>query len=192
MLVTMLGAVRRPGVYEIGIGTPVDHVLRLAGGPSAPLAALLLGGYFGTWVPWPAAAAAPFSAAGLAALGAGPGAGLVAALPDDACGLAETARIARYLADESAGQCGPCVFGLDAMACELEALAHGSGGDPGRLRRWLGLADGRGACRHPDGAVRMVRSALAVFSAEIGRHADGWCRGTGAVGVLPVPPQARR
>ena len=73
MLVTLIGAVRRPGVYEIEIGMPVDQVLGLAGGPAAPLAALLLGGYFGTWVPWRAAAALPLSAAGLAVLGAAPG-----------------------------------------------------------------------------------------------------------------------
>jgi NADH:ubiquinone oxidoreductase subunit F (NADH-binding) len=192
MLVTLIGAVRQPGVYEIEIGTPVSQLPGLAGGPSSPLGALLLGGYFGTWAQWSAAAALPFSAAGLAVLGAGPGAGLVAALPDDACGLAETARVARYLAAESAGQCGPCVFGLDSIAGELEALAAGRACDLGRLRRWLGQADGRGACRHPDGVVRMVRSALAVFSAEIDQHARGWCRGTGATRVLPVPPQARR
>jgi len=192
MLATLIGAVRGPGVYEIEIGTPVGEVLGLAGGPAAPLAALLLGGYFGTWVPWSTVAARSFSVAGLADLGAGPGAGLVAALPDDACGLAETARVARYLADESAGQCGPCVFGLGAVAGQLEALALGRGGDFGRLGHALDQADGRGACRHPDGAVRMVRSALTVFGDEISRHATGWCRGTGAVGLLPVPPRAPR
>jgi NADH:ubiquinone oxidoreductase subunit F (NADH-binding) len=192
MLVTLIGAVRRPGVYEVEIGMPIGQVLGLAGGPAAPLAALLLGGYFGTWVPWRAAATLPLSAAGLAALGAGPGAGLVAALPGDACGLAETARVARYLADESAGQCGPCVFGLGAMAGSLEALARGWGDDLGRLRHALDQVDGRGACRHPDGAVRMVRSALTVFSDEIDRHAGGWCRGTGAAALFPVLPRPPR
>jgi anti-anti-sigma factor len=67
----------------------------------------------------------PFSSAGLAPLGASPGAGVVAALPAAACGLAETARIARYLAGSSAGQCGPCAFGLDAIAGQLEHLAAG-------------------------------------------------------------------
>ena len=125
MLVTVIGAVHRPGVYEIEIGLPVGEVLALAGGPAAPLGALLIGGYFGTWADPAAAAPLPFSAAGLRVLRAGPGAGLVAALPADVCGLAETARVARYLANESAGQCGPCVFGLDAIAGELEALAAG-------------------------------------------------------------------
>ena len=191
MLVTILGAVREPGVLEIGIGTPVGEVLGLAGGPSAPLQALLLGGYFGTWVSAAAVAPLPFSSAGLAPLGAGVGAGLIAALPDGACGLAETARVMRYLADESAGQCGPCIFGLDAIAGQLRRIAEGGTSDLSLLRRWLGQADGRGACSHPDGSVRLVRSALTAFAPEIEQHARGWCCGTAAP-VLPVPPARQR
>jgi NADH:ubiquinone oxidoreductase subunit F (NADH-binding) len=190
MLVTLIGAVRQPGVYEIEIGTAVHDVLELAGGPAASLGALLVGGYFGTWADPATTGPLPFSTEGLSAAGASPGAGLVAALPRDCCGLAETARVTRYLADESAGQCGPCVFGLSAIAGELEALAAGRYFQPGRLRRWLAQANGRGACHHPDGAVRMVRSALTVFGPEIGRHARGWCCGHRPAGVLPVPPRA--
>ena len=50
-LVTVGGAVARPGVYEIEMGTPVGQVVMLAGGPSEPLQALLVGGYFGAWLP---------------------------------------------------------------------------------------------------------------------------------------------
>jgi NADH:ubiquinone oxidoreductase subunit F (NADH-binding) len=187
MLVTLIGAVRQPGVREIEIGVPVSDVLGLAGGPAAPLGALLIGGYFGTWADPAVAGPLPFSAEGLSAVGGSPGAGLVAALPADVCGLAETARVARYLADESAGQCGPCLFGLGSIAGALEDLAAGRGYEPGRLRRWMAQTEGRGACHHPDGAVRMVRSALAVFDAEIDRHAQGWCCGRRPPGVLPVP-----
>jgi NADH:ubiquinone oxidoreductase subunit F (NADH-binding) len=186
MLVTVLGAVREPSVLEIAIGTPVGEVLALAGGPSRPLQALLLGGYFGTWVAATAAAPAPFSAAGLADLGAGVGAGLIAALPDDACGLAETARLARYLAGESAGQCGPCVFGLDAIAGQVTRLAERHDADLAALNRWLGQVRGRGACSHPDGVVHMIASALDLFADELREHARGWCRGTAS--VLPIPP----
>ena len=191
MLVTLVGAVTRPSVREIASGTPIHQVLSLAGGASAPLQAILLGGYFGTWVP-PSAADLPFSSAGLAPLGAGVGAGLVAALPDDVCGIVETARVVRYLADESAGQCGPCLFGLDATAGELQRLAEGRTSDLSTLQRWLGQVDGRGACHHPDGAVRLIRSALSVFGPELEQHAQGWCCATRKASILPVPPRTRR
>src|SRR5215472_2962255 len=191
MLVTLIGAVRRPGVYEIEIGQPAGEILGLAGGPAAPLGALLIGGYFGTWAHPEAVCPLPFSANGLSEVGASPGAGLIAALPADSCGLAETARVARYLAVESAGQCGPCVFGLDAIAGALEDLAVGRSFRPDLLRRWTGQVEGRGACHHPDGAVRLIRSALRMFGAEIGRHAQGLCSGKRPLGVLPVPPRRK-
>jgi NADH:ubiquinone oxidoreductase subunit F (NADH-binding) len=91
----------------------------------------------------------------------------------------------------SAGQCGPCRFGLPAIAGQVEQLADRRGADPGLLRRWLGQAGGRGGCAHPDGAVRLVRSALRTFGAELERHAAGRCSGRPA-GLLPVPSGSRR
>jgi NADH:ubiquinone oxidoreductase subunit F (NADH-binding) len=182
--------VHEPSVAEIAIGTPVGQVLEQAGGASAPLQALLLGGYFGDWVSAAVAIDRPFSSAGLADLGAAPGAGVIAALPAGACGLRETARVVRYLAGESAGQCGPCRFGLDSIAGQVERLAHGRGADPRLLHRWLGQVDGRGGCAHPTGVVRLIRSSLRVFDAELMQHAKGWCCGTAS--VLPVPPGRNR
>jgi NADH:ubiquinone oxidoreductase subunit F (NADH-binding) len=189
MLVTIAGAVRYPGVHEIEPGIPVSRVLALAGGPSAEPGALLIGGYFGAWAAAADALPLPFSAAGLAPVGATPGAGVLAVLPAAACGLAETARLTRYLANSSAGQCGPCVFGLGAIARELEqALA--AGGDLPAVRRWVHDVTGRGACRHPDGTALMVASALRVFGAEIALHERGRCSATTGAAVLPVPEPA--
>jgi NADH:ubiquinone oxidoreductase subunit F (NADH-binding) len=187
MLVTILGGVRYPGVYEIEPGTPVTRVLKLAGGTTMEPGALLIGGYFGTWATAADALPLPFSAAGLAPVGAVPGAGVVAVLPSSACGLAETARLARYLANSSAGQCGPCVFGLGAIARELEQAAAGGNWDLPAVRRWLHDVTGRGACRHPDGTALMVASALRVFRAEIPVHERGRCSATSSAAVLPVP-----
>jgi NADH:ubiquinone oxidoreductase subunit F (NADH-binding) len=187
MLVTLLGAVRHPGVYEIEPGMRTGDVLELAGGPSAYPGALLIGGYFGTWAAAADALPLPFSAAGLTAAGASPGAGVLAVLPASACGLAETARLTRYLASSSAGQCGPCVFGLDAIAGELEQAAAGGGCDLPRVRRWLRDVTGRGACRHPDGAAFMVGSALRVFRAETALHERGRCGAMSVAGILPLP-----
>ena len=185
-LVTILGAVRRPGVYEIETGTPVGELIELAGGSATPPGALLIGGYFGTWTEAAAALPLPFSSAGLAPIGASPGAGMIAVLPQAACGLAETARITRYLARSSAGQCGPCVFGLDAIAGQLERLAAGCPCDLTLVHRWLGQV--RGACRHPDGTALMVASALRVFGAEADRHARRRCIADGSAIVLGAQP----
>ena len=115
------------------------------------------------------------------------GAGLIIALPVDKCGLVETARVVRYLAGQSAGQCGPCVFGLPAVAGELDALAAGGEFNTAQLSRWLDQVDGRGACSHPDGVVRLVRSAVRVFAGEVNRHRTGWCCATGGGGpILPI------
>ena len=152
MLVTVSGAVRRPGVYEIEMGTTAGEVITLAGGPAKRLQALLAGGYFGAWLPAETAWPTPLTHAGLRAAGGSLGAGVVVALPADACPLAETARVVRYLAEESAGQCGPCRFGLPALADALAALAF-SGGRDGVIDGIVGLlplVEGRGACRHPE------------------------------------------
>jgi NADH:ubiquinone oxidoreductase subunit F (NADH-binding) len=187
VLVTLSGAVSRPGVYEVGLGMPIRELVELAGGKAEPVSAYLIGGYFGSWV---AAADAERSAlldSQLRPLGASLGARTLFLLPARVCGIVETARLARYLATESAGQCGPCVHGLDAIAGGLERAARPERADLPRLERWLEQVRGRGACRHPDGAVRLVASALDVFAHEVELHAVGRCNGDGRV-LLPTGP----
>jgi NADH:ubiquinone oxidoreductase subunit F (NADH-binding) len=193
MLTTVTGAVSRPGVYEVEAGTSVGDVLALAGLQNAA-AAVLIGGYFGTWHDIAAVADRPFTAAGLRPVGAGPGAGVLFVLPAEACGLAETARIMRFLASQGAQQCGPCMFGLPAIAEDLAQLAAGRPeGDPlSRMQRRAGVISGRGACHHPDGAVRMATSAVRTFGADAHAHARrrpclSAHRGRQQTAMLPVP-----
>ena len=193
MLATVSGAVGHPGVYEIEVGTPIADVLawsRIRDGVDA----VLVGGYFGTWHELRAVAGLPMSKEQLGRVGASPGAGVLVALPEAVCGLSETARVLRYLADQSAGQCGPCAFGLPAIAEDFAQLALGrpSGAVLDRLDRRFGVLPGRGACRHPDGAVRLAASALAAFAPDVQAHARhrpcaAARRGAAAGGVLPIP-----
>jgi NADH:ubiquinone oxidoreductase subunit F (NADH-binding) len=184
-LVTVSGAVREPGVYEVELGSPFAQLLEDAGA-DVEAQAYLVGGYFGTWVSAADVRRAAVSNADLARFGASLGARAIIALPPDACGIVETARVARYLANESAGQCGPCVHGLAAIADSLEQLSQRTP-DTALLRRRLAQVANRGACRHPDGAVSLVASALRVFSGELERHVQGrQCTGHGRP-VLPIP-----
>ncbi len=193
-LVTLSGAIARPGVYEIAAGTGMEVVLQGAGGTHQRIGGVLCGGYFGTWLAPGVLPSVTFDALSLGRFGAAPGAGAIAVLPADACGVAETARIVRYLSEESAGQCGPCVHGLAAIADALARLAsgHSDGHDAARLARWCAQVRGRGACHHPDGAVRLVASALSVYGPEVALHAEGRCSATHREPILPIPATGRR
>ena len=190
MLCTVHRADGAGHVTEAALGTALPALLPGLSGPgSSAVQAVLCGGYHGTWLDPGTAAGLVLSRASLRAAGAAPGAGVLAELPASRCGLAETARVARYLALESAGQCGPCFNGLPRMAAALAELAAPRPAPRAEadLRRWAGLVDGRGACHHPDGFVRFVASALAVFRAEVAGHARGQCRATDRAPFLPVP-----
>ncbi|MBV9446545.1 MAG: NADH-quinone oxidoreductase subunit I [Streptosporangiaceae bacterium] len=200
---TMLATIHeghRPHVMELAIGTPLAEVLPRT--TAADAGAILVGGYHGTWLPasllaGASSASAASSASGELALAnaalsqhqAALGAGVIAVLPKDVCGLREAARVTRYLAAESAGQCGPCLNGLPRIAGAMAELA---GPRPRRqtrenVARWSGLVTGRGACHHPDGTVRFVRTALTVFADELRRHANGQCSATSREPFLPLP-----
>jgi NADH:ubiquinone oxidoreductase subunit F (NADH-binding) len=192
-LVSVSGAVEHPGVLEIALGTPLSEIVGGAK-PVGKTAALIVGGYGGS-VLGSDLSDAPFSTEGLAPFGASPGAGVIVVLPHDSCGVAETANIAAYLAAQSSGQCGPCALGLPAIAATLRHLAegHAATGELTLLRRRMSQVAGRGGCRHPDGAVRLVSSALNVFESDFETHASGHiCKNAFRPSVLPFERRTGR
>jgi len=176
-LFTISGAVGRPGVYEASFGTPMRALVERAGGVRGAPGAFLVGGFFGSWIDPVAVQDLSMLDADLERAGAAVGAGALVVLPAAACGLDQSARVARYLAEESAGQCGPCVNGLGALAGALETLAAGHADCRPDALRWLEQVRGRGACRHPDGAARFFESSLEVFAGEVELHLQGRCSG---------------
>jgi len=172
LLVTVAGGVSRPGVLEIQAHTTVAEVVELAGGVSEPPHAVLLGGYFGTWITAAKAWDLPLDHDALRARGLSLGCGVIGVLPGSRCVVCEVAGIMRYLASESSAQCGPCFFGLRALADACTRIAE-RGTDPvdlQRLQRWSAEVKGRGACHHPDGAVMFLQSALATFPDDFAGH----------------------
>lgn len=173
MLVTVSGSrpdvVRAPGVVEVERGAPLRAVLERTGAATSRIQAVLVGGYHGAWVP-ASALYVPLSRAGLAPWGAAPGAGVLHVLDRSDCPLDVVAGITGYLAAEGAGQCGPCANGLPALAGALAGNAPAS-----RVTALAAAVDGRGACSHPDGTARLVRSTLHVFAEHARAHADGRC-----------------
>jgi NADH:ubiquinone oxidoreductase subunit F (NADH-binding) len=172
-LVTITGACEAEGVREIELGTTVGEAAQAAGASPAHVRAVILGGYFGTWAAVEKAWDLPLDPAIMRSDGLTFGCGMIGLLPPNRCGVAATAEIMDYMAGESAGQCGPCKFGLRSIADAAGRIADGRAGatDLQDIDRWLSLVVGRGACHHPDGAAQLMSSALEVFGDEFEHHA---------------------
>ena len=165
-LLTLTGDVARQGVVEVSLRTTIGEAVDWAGGVKEKPRAVLVGGYFGTWVEADAAWRLPLDH------GTRLGCGVIGVMAESRCPVCDVAAIMRYLAAESSAQCGPCFFGLRALAdgCARIAETGSNKTDLQRLQRWATEVAGRGACKHPDGAVAFLSSALRVFAEEFAHH----------------------
>lgn len=188
MLFTVSGAVERTTVVEAPVGTTLGSIVAAAGGPAEETSAVLLGGYHGGWLHWPGASGLEMSNPVLRPMGLAVGAGVAILLPASVCGVEESARVLSYLADESAGQCGHCVFGMPKLA---DAFGLAAAGRSRRGRRRIAdlseLLERRGGCSHPDGTLRFMRSAVDVFADELRLHGEGRCSAASNRRLLPTP-----
>jgi NADH:ubiquinone oxidoreductase subunit F (NADH-binding) len=195
-LITLSGPLAYPGVYEIEHGASLASLVEAAGGMRARVRGALFGGYAGTWIEASALSGLALSNTHLAPYGATLGAGVLALLSEHACPVAEVTRVTRWLARESAGQCGPCVHGLDALADTLEHTMRGgvSGRNAAaRVEQLYGLVARRGACGHPDGTARFALSGIEVFATEFADHAKhGTCDACARAPELPLPAHPGR
>ncbi len=164
-LLTVDGDSPVPLVVELPGGSPLLDAVSTRWSSGAPV---LLGGYHGSWV-----AGSDVERVRLEPQ-LGLGAGVVLPLTPATCPVRYTDHVVRYLAEESAGRCGPCRLGLPELARQLEQLA-GGGGSTDQVGRLAELVVGRGACAHPDGTGLLVQSMLATFPDEISHHERGGC-----------------
>lgn len=180
-LVTLTGAVSWPGVLETQAGTPLAELLAAAE-PARGAEHVVVGGLGGALVPLHRLRALRWSSDDLARVGASLGPGILDVLDPHRCPVRTVAGYLRYAAGETAGQCGPCMFGVPALAAAWDRLLA----DPGpaaahEVRRHAGLLPDRGACRFPDGVSRFAASALRVLGPHLDAHAVGTCPTEGSV-----------
>lgn len=157
-LTTVSGAVSAPGVYEVPTSWSIADLATIAGLTGTPRY-LILGGWQGTWLSWPHVAHTALHRDAIAASGGRWGVGSFVWLPENLDARHALHSIVSYLAQESAGQCGPCVHGLPELARALQ--------DPGTdIHALLESLDGRGLCGHPSATAATVRSALTAIGKE--------------------------
>jgi NADH:ubiquinone oxidoreductase subunit F (NADH-binding) len=188
-LITLSGAVARPGVYEAPVGVSLSDLLRHAGGVTEPWLALLMGGYGGAWRSPKDLMDCPLAPEVLKSRKASLGAGILVGLPQSACGLAETVRVVSWLASQNARQCGPCFMGTPAIADDLARLTWDRDSLAwDRVKSRMATIKRRGECSHPDGIVSLASSAVDLFANDISVHlVNGGCPGSSRAPLLPLP-----
>jgi len=170
------GHVKRPGLYELPLGLPLDFIINdLAGGSSTgrKIKAVIPGG----------ASAPMFDAKDfdcpmdfdtVKARGSMAGSGGIIVMDEDTCMVRTLLRLTHFFADESCGQCTPCREGCNWMEMILNRIEHGAGrsGDLALLASLPPRIGMRTLCALGDAACGPVESALAKFRHEFEHHIE--------------------
>ena len=130
-LVSLSGAVRRPGLAEVPMGTTVRQVIDLVGGgvpEGRHLGFAVVGGPSSGLLP-ASELDVPLRPGMLHSSGVVMGAGGITVFDDRASPVQAAARLSRYNADESCGKCTPCREGTPRIAEALDRLATGEPGE---------------------------------------------------------------
>jgi NADH:ubiquinone oxidoreductase subunit F (NADH-binding)/ferredoxin len=162
-------------LFERPYGYPLRSLLAEAGQLDG-LRAALVGGYAGGLL-GPEALDVALTRDSLAAAGACIGTKSIQTVGAGQCPVGATAKIVGYFGTETARQCPPCWRGLPDMAALLNDLesGHATPGTVAELRAFMSTLSGRGICRLPDGAARLVMSLLTNFADEVEKHLGGPC-----------------
>jgi NADH-quinone oxidoreductase subunit F len=180
-LVTLWGAVRRPGVYEVPLGTPLSRLIRDHGGGTPDGVGMVFpGGPAGPPL-GPDELDTPLDPEALRAAGTALGAAALLVIGASACPLAVAASVASFFERENCGQCPPCAVGTASLARILRGMD--SGGARGRDLRDLadvaGFMSGHGYCAHCGSAARVATGLVKRYSETIAIHLrEGRCPGT--------------
>ncbi len=176
------GHVKRPGLYELPMGTTLREIIfNHAGGmlTERPLKAVIPGGVSAPMLT-EKDLDTPMDFDSLSAKGTMLGSGAVVVMDSSACMVKTAYIINRFFSHESCGKCTPCRDGTPWLTNILRRLEHGEG-KPGDVELLEGLCSnifGRTFCPLGDGAVMALRGALKNFRNEFEYHAKtGRCMG---------------
>ncbi|MDQ3952727.1 MAG: NADH-quinone oxidoreductase subunit NuoF [Actinomycetota bacterium] len=176
-MLSVSGHVRKPGNYEVPLGTSLADVLELAGGlfPGRSLKAVIPGG---ASAPLLTATDIPMDFEALKEAGTMLGSGAVVFMDDTTCMVRNALVTTEFFAHESCGKCTPCREGTWWAVKVLERLEHGEG-RPEDMDLLLDICngiDGRSFCPLGDASAWALRSNVKLFRDEFEEHvAQGRC-----------------
>jgi NADH-quinone oxidoreductase subunit F len=165
------GKVKKPGTWELPMGTPARELLEVhAGGmrDGLKLKAWLPGGASTDFL-LPEHLDLPMDFDSIGKAGSRMGTGQMIVLDDQTSLLGMVRNLEKFFAQESCGWCTPCRDGLPWTVKLLDRLVAGQG-RPGDLellaQQTKLLGPGRTFCAHAPGAMEPLQSALKYFRSE--------------------------
>jgi len=174
-LFSISGHVKKPGVYELPLGTSLHSLIYdYAGGPldDKPIKTVIPGGSSTPMLPPDVVETVTLDYEAIAKAGSMLGSGAVIVIGQGTCIVRVVERLAEFYRHESCGKCLPCREGTDWMYLILHRLEHGKGCE-GDIELLLDICDnmsGKTFCPLGDAALGPVRSSIALFRDEYQDH----------------------
>lgn len=174
MLIQLGGVVRKPGIVEVPMGTPIREVIDGPGGfVHGTLKAVLVGGPLGGFLP-PEALDTPLTPAALSAAGALAGSSTLLAIDESTCLVDLAALMTRYTSDEACGKTIPCRIGTRRLS-ELAGgfcSGHVRPSDAGRIDELAGDMRAAALCGLEAAASNPLLSGMRYFAPEFEAHIE--------------------
>lgn len=165
------GPVKRPGVYELPLGTTFRELIYdWAGGPLEDMKAIIPGGSSCPMLPYTDDILdTPMDYESIAAKGSTLGTGGVTLIPREDCIVNATWNLVRFYGHESCGKCTPCREGISSWMVKMYQKLVSGRGQPGDTQLILDMSDnigGRSFCPLADACLGPVLSSVKLFREE--------------------------
>jgi NADH-quinone oxidoreductase subunit F len=172
------GPFKRPGVFELPLGTTFRELLYdWAGGPTEPIQAIIPGGSSCPPLPWTDDTLdTPMDYESIVSKGSMLGTGGVIGIPTRMGMVDAMWNVTRFYGHESCGKCTPCREGVSGWMVSLfEKIGTGQGkkGDVELLEDMLNQIEGRSFCALADAACWPVRGSLKHFRDQFVEVVEG-------------------
>ena len=165
-IVSISGHVKKPGNYEVPLGTTVRELIELAGGPrdGRTVVAVQPGGGSSAAI-FDANLDLPYDYENMAKAGTMLGSGAMVVFDDTTDFVKAAHSLVRFFAHESCGQCTPCREGGHWLEQTLERLVHGQGlaSDIAMLKKVSGQMTGLNLCALGDSIEPFLASVVNRF-----------------------------
>ncbi len=175
-LFSLSGHIKKPGNYELELGTPLSVLINDLGGGMLDghnLKAIIPGGSSTPFLK-PEQINVKLDYESLAEAGSMLGSGAVIVISDRTCMVWVIERLIHFYKHESCGKCTPCREGTGWLEQVISRIEHGQG-MPGDLEKIESLCEnilGRTVCPLGDAAVMPIQSSLKLFRDEWAYHIE--------------------